>query len=170
MHPLLQNILFNLTQLTTLIRCHWPAIPQEPPAPSHTRLPSGCRNPLEVTRNDLNLVRETETYFGDIISKKRNNILRIGFQNIGGFSLDNNCYKDELLWKGANKYNFILGLAETNTDWKLINESGRLYSRTRGWWEALHISLSHNCTAALIRRQQWGALPSSVLTKRLIEL
>jgi len=49
-----------------------------------------------------------------------------------------------------------MGLYKTNTDWRLLDEKHRLYSRTKGWWESLHISQAYNCTMAPIQWQQWG--------------
>jgi hypothetical protein len=68
-----------------------------------------------------------DPYFGDKIKKKSANTLRVGFQNIGGFSLNNNSYKDELIREGINTFDFdIMGLAEMNTNWRMMDEQSRL--------------------------------------------
>jgi hypothetical protein len=93
-----------------------------------------------------------------MISTKDDHTLRIGFQNIGGLTYENNnTYKDELLREGVNNFQFDnLGLAETNTDWRLVDKASRLYNWTKGWWESLHLSLSFNCTQPPAQRQRWG--------------
>jgi hypothetical protein len=81
----------------------------------------------------------------------------VGFQNIGGFTLDNSTFKDYLLREGINTFQLdILGMAETNMDWQLVEEDKKLYNRTRGWWESMHFSYTYNITGPLILRQQWG--------------
>jgi hypothetical protein len=91
------------------------------------------------------------------LKKKTKNILRIGFQNIGGFTLKRNKLKDDLIRTGVSKYEFdIFGFAETNTDWRLVPETDRLYFRTKEWWESVHISYGHNCTNKPSTSHQWG--------------
>jgi hypothetical protein len=58
---------------------------------------SGSSTPASYTTSLPNLARDLESPFGDIINKNLYNTLWIGFQNIGGFSLDNDNYKDDLL-------------------------------------------------------------------------
>jgi hypothetical protein len=77
----------------------------------------------------------------------------VGFQNIGGFTLDNSTFKDYLLREGINTFQLdILGMAETNMDWQLVEEDKKLYNRTRGWWESMHFSYTYNITGPLILR------------------
>jgi hypothetical protein len=53
---------------------------------------------------DRSIVRETDSNltegFGSSISLKAANSLRIGFQNIGGFSSKNNSLKDDIIHSG----------------------------------------------------------------------
>ncbi len=59
--------------------------------------------------------------FVDFITKKGKDILRIGFQNIGGFPTTTGKIKDELIRKGIAKYEFdVFGCAETNVDWRKV--------------------------------------------------
>jgi hypothetical protein len=61
------------------------------------------------------------------------------------------------LREGANTFELdILGMAETNMDWRLVEEEKKLYKRTRGWWESMHFSYAYNITSPPILRQQWG--------------
>jgi hypothetical protein len=74
--------------------------------------------------------------FGDSISPKRTNTLRLGFQNIGGLPLIRNKHKDDVIRCGISLWKFdIFGIAETNVDWRLVKEEDRLYLRTKEWWE-----------------------------------
>jgi exonuclease III len=100
---------------------------------------------------------EHENRFGDHITPKPNNTLRIGFQNIGGFPLDKNKHKETIIRCGITHWEFdIFGLAETNTDWRLMDENSKLYFRTKEWWEYLHISFGYNCTSKPITARQFG--------------
>jgi hypothetical protein len=57
--------------------------------------------------------------------------------------------KEEILRVGMTTWSFdIFGFAETNLDWRLLPEEQHLFQRTKGWWDSLHISLSHNTTSA----------------------
>jgi hypothetical protein len=56
--------------------------------------------------------------FGSSIPLKAANTLRIGFQNIGGFSTKNNSLKDDIINSGLKLWEFdIFGIAETNINW-----------------------------------------------------
>jgi hypothetical protein len=95
--------------------------------------------------------------FGDKLTKKQKDYLRIGFLNIGGLSFQTDNFKDEALRNGITTMEFdIFVVAETNIDWRLLREQDRLYARTKEWWESLHLSLSHNCTSPPADRRQWG--------------
>ncbi len=79
--------------------------------------------------------------YGDDINRKEVNVLRIGFQNIGGLPTEKNKLKDDNLRQGISKWEFnVFGLAEINVDWRAISEEDRLFCRTRFWWESLHLS------------------------------
>jgi hypothetical protein len=96
-------------------------------------------------------------YYGNYIKKKGSNILRIGFQNIGGIQLKPNKLKDDIIRRGITKYEFdIFGMAEINVDWRLLPEEDRLQFRTKGWWESLHLSTSNNTTSHPITPHQYG--------------
>jgi hypothetical protein len=77
--------------------------------------------------------------FGEPITKKKRNILRVGFLNIGGFPSNKNSTKNDLLKQSLLAYQFdAFGMAELNTDWRKIEEHNRLHSILSGWWETLH--------------------------------
>jgi hypothetical protein len=111
-------------------------------------LPSSFKN--------KNRLQQTER-FGDHIQLKKKNTLRIGFQNIGGFPSQRKDPKEDLIRSGLNTWSFdVFGLAETNLDWRLQPEENKLWTRTREWWEHLHISHSHNTNFSPITQQQFG--------------
>ena len=95
--------------------------------------------------------------FGSSIPLKDVNSLRIGFQNISGFSTRNNTLKDDILLSGLKLWEFdVFGMAETNIDWRLASETEKLHFRTREWFETLHLSHSFNCTDLPIKKHQHG--------------
>jgi hypothetical protein len=96
-------------------------------------------------------------FFGDFITKKEENVLRIGFQNIGGFPTDKGKHKEGILRHGITKWEFdIFGCAETNIDWRLVPEENKLVFRTKGWWETLHLSWAFNSTMQPVTPRQFG--------------
>ena len=81
-----------------------------------------------------------------MITKKDPNILRVGFQNIGGFSTELNKLKDDIIRCGVITWQFdIFGFAETNVDWRLLPEEAKLHFRTKEWFESLQPSLPMLC-------------------------
>ena len=100
---------------------------------------------------------ENKDYFGDFIVKKDSNTLRIGFQNIGGFSIKKGKLKDDTIRMGITQWDFdIFGCAETNIDWRKVPEESKLYFRTKEWWDSLHLSWSHNVTMKPVSARQFG--------------
>jgi len=59
--------------------------------------------------------------FGDNIYVRQENILRIGFQNAGGFPTQKGKAKEDNIRQGILKWDFdIFGMVETNLDWRLL--------------------------------------------------
>jgi hypothetical protein len=107
-------------------------------------------------------------HLGIVSEKKKLNVLRVSFLNVGGLPLQQNNFKEEAIWQGLSTYAFdIFGVAETNTDWRLLQEQDRLYSRTRTWWESLHLSLGHNCATPRLTADNGVETQSSALTRQL---
>jgi len=119
---------------------------------------NGVSGGLETEDSEGNQDFDTDyDTFGDTITKKEDNILRIGFLNVGGLKDKNSNYNDDLLRTWLTCYEFnIFGLGETNLDWRLIQEQDKLYHRTKEWWESSHVSYSHNCSGPPRLKQQWG--------------
>ncbi len=71
---------------------------------------------------------DQEDIFRDIITKKGENVLRIGFQNIGGFLIDRGKHKEGIIRQGITKWEFdVFGMAETNIDWRVVREEDKLF-------------------------------------------
>jgi hypothetical protein len=86
----------------------------------------GARN------SDAEQVWDDAEHWGESIVKKPTNTLRIGFQNIGGWSFSPNSLKDDIICQGINLWEFdIFGMVELNIDWRLIPEQDHLYFRMR---------------------------------------
>ncbi len=107
-----------------------------------------------------------EDYFGDIITTKESNTLRIGFQNIGGFLIKKDKLKNDVIRMGLTQWDFdIFGFSETNIDWRLASEEDKLYLRCKEWWDTVHISYSNNTTSAPIQPHQYGGTALFSLNK-----
>jgi hypothetical protein len=97
------------------------------------------------------------TPFGDVIPFKKENILCIGFQNIGGFPVKKSKIKEDLIRQGLIKWDFdVFGVAETNEDWRLCREEDKLPLRTRDWWDNQHVRWAFNSTSAPFELRQYG--------------
>jgi hypothetical protein len=60
-----------------------------------------CRN--SEANGDRQNKWETRDNFGDVVPTKDKHTLRIGFQNIGGFSTNNYKIKDSIIRRGITK-------------------------------------------------------------------
>jgi hypothetical protein len=119
-------------------------------------IPSKNRLHIEHVGKSNTLLQHTDR-FGDNIPLKKKNILRVGFQNIGGFPSKCMDPKEDFIRLGLTNWNFdLFGLAETNRDWHLLPEGDKLWSRTCEWWEHLHINFSHNTTFPATLERQYG--------------
>jgi hypothetical protein len=65
--------------------------------------------------------------------------------------------KNELIQQGITKWDFdIFGCAKTNIDWRLSKEEEKLFFRTKGWWESLHLNYSNNITLQPSTHRKFG--------------
>ena len=137
-----------------------PAGPSDPPALVPNSVRAVAVSPVADWIPQLQgLCVEDDVNFGDVLTKKKDNILRIGFTNIGGLPTSSLKPKDDLLWQGINAMELdICGLAKLNTDRHLMKEDDRLYSRTQGWWESIHLSFDHNRCILPLEKWQWGGV------------
>jgi len=96
-------------------------------------------------------------HFGDRIEIKEENILRIGFQNIGGFPIQRGKLKEDNIRQGITKWDIdIFGMAEVNLDWRLVKEQDRLPTRTKEWWPQQYVCWAHNKTIEPRQPRQYG--------------
>lgn len=115
-------------------------------------------NPSENHRSNDNeigprdLRRSNGGVFGHHLRKKDNNSVRILFSNIGGLG---NLYDKKKVDKLDDIKMFlckheidVVGLAETNTDWRTLPVGQSLWSRTSSWFQSRRISTSHNSKTA----------------------
>jgi hypothetical protein len=86
--------------------------------------------------------------FGHHLRKKDCNSIRVLFQNIGGLG---DLFKDKEPEKLSRLKTFlikqdvdVLGIAETNTDWRTLPLENNLWNRTSSWFQSRRISVSHN--------------------------
>jgi hypothetical protein len=122
---------------------------------SHTISPSDREN--SRLHNEKRI--SDDIRFGDNISikKQKNKILRIGFQNIGGFPVQLPDIKEDNIRLGISNWDLnIFGIAETNIDWRTLPEENKLWGRTREWWDHLHISHANNTTFPPVSEKQFG--------------
>jgi hypothetical protein len=100
---------------------------------------------------------EADEFFGDPMYRKPHQVLRIGYQNIGGLSFTSDSLKDEIIRTGINSWEIdIFGMSKTNVDWRLIPDPHKLYFHTKSWWETSHISHAFNLAVPPISRKQFG--------------
>jgi hypothetical protein len=135
-----------------------PAVPQELPALVLNQTnPKAALLVVDLAPQSQATCVKDKEIFGDILNNKDENILRIRFINIGGLPVNQHRLKDDLLRQGITSLQIdVCGLAETNTDWRLMKEDERLYSRTHGWWESIHLSFNHNSHSLPIEKCQMG--------------
>jgi hypothetical protein len=161
------NNMFPLTpRLTTQISCLLPAAPSRRLLALVPKLEEVTPAFPEAGVTDSTRQYADDETFGDIPGKKGENTLRVGFLNIGGLPLESKKIKNDLLRRGISALECdVFGIAEINTDWRLITEDNQLHSRTKGWWEALHISQAHNCVIPPVDRRQWRGTALFTLNK-----
>ncbi len=96
--------------------------------------------------------------FGDCVSVKNENTLRIGFQNAGGFPTKLGKLKEDAIHHGLVKWEFdIFGMIEMNLNWRMLPEQENLpITRTKEWWNQQHVSWTHNRTFEPRQPRQYG--------------
>lgn len=108
--------------------------------------------------------------FGDEITTKKENILRVGFQNIGGFPTCKGKLEEDLIQRGISKWDFdIFGCMETNVDWRLVSEDDKLMFQVKEWWQSLHLRWSHNTAMEPVTARQFGGTAIFKASHRVIE-
>jgi hypothetical protein len=114
--------------------------------------------PISVSTKDHNITQpqliqqqlDSLTVFndndwGDPLQSKASDCLRVAFRNIHFLPHNSRNSRNEELLFDVQVGNFdIIGLAEPNVAWNLLPDEDRLRSRFKEYWEACHISASHN--------------------------
>jgi hypothetical protein len=76
---------------------------------------------------------------------------------VGGLPAQRGKIKEDIIRLGLYKYEFdIFGMAETNLDWRTLKEEEKLPLRTQEWWDAQHVSWTHNRTSTPRNSRQFG--------------
>jgi hypothetical protein len=96
--------------------------------------------------NQIDISEDTVEYVGDTIRRiNEDHILRVGFININGVPSSSEDPKNKLIFNSiADSQLGIIGMAEMNRCWHLLQDKDKWRSRTRGWWESAHHNLGYN--------------------------
>ncbi len=96
--------------------------------------------------------------WGDELDKKKSNdSIRIGFQNINGFITNNDGHKAESIRDFLQEYNLdVFGMAEMNTNWRLLPKRMSFYELSRGWFEHQHVTTAYNSRDRFCKQHQPG--------------
>ena len=91
-------------------------------------------------------VQGPEDEWGHHMGKKQPGTIRFMLQNVDGIPThEDGDLKLDCLNQFTKKHQIdIITLTELNTAWDKLPYTARLPSKTRGWWEACHWSISHN--------------------------
>ena len=100
--------------------------------------------------------------YGDAINRKRDDCVRLLFQNVGGIGFCSATRSQESLKLEKlkelviDKEVDIVGLAEVNTDWRLVENNNSVWAATAAWKESRRIQLGFNTTAPPVEKYQVG--------------
>ena len=117
---------------------------------SHTRgpEPTGQRNETEWV-----------DYWGSSWQTKSQQSLRVGFCNIGGIGQTSKHIRNSQLHTMIDKHKIdIMGVAETNVNWKKSRQQDRLYERTKRWWQTSKVHQASNTTDKNSPKHQFGGV------------
>ena len=83
--------------------------------------------------------------WGDPISKKANKNIRLVFQNIRGFGIEQGSYKSETIREFMEDHEVdIMAMSELNVNWRIISKKNTINEITRGWFENQRVITSYN--------------------------
>lgn len=87
---------------------------------------------------------QPEEGWGNVRAKEAILALRIGLLNHGGFPPEAAHGKNHDIREFVSKHGFdVVGLTENNLNWQKVPVQNRLHERTRGWFEALHLTTAY---------------------------
>ena len=102
---------------------------------------------------------EWADYWGGSWQTKSQQTLRVGFCNIGGIGQTRKHIRNSQLRNMIDKYKIdIMGVAETNVNWKKVQHQDRLYERSKSWWEASRVHHASNLTDQTSPKHQFGGV------------
>ena len=101
---------------------------------------------------------EGDTRFGDDYTKKAENSIRLWFTNPCGIGLDHRNSKSHASLKFIKMKSKadLIGLAETNVNWKLLSNNSSLYSRLKNNWKNFRSITSNNILEEMGKCQRGG--------------
>ena len=125
-------------------------------------------------RNKANPEKEREKdYFGDKITIKNDDTLRISFININGIPATKEDYKNMRIYEAIEENQIeIMGMSEVNRCWHIVGEEHRWRERTFGWWESSNTTIGYNTTDSVLSNYQPGVTMQISINKpahRIIE-
>jgi hypothetical protein len=83
--------------------------------------------------------------WGDALSKKHENVCRIGLLNPMGFTVEADSTKDNQLWEFMRAVEIdIMNFPEVNVCWHKVSLRNRLEERTMGWFESSQKLVAYN--------------------------
>ena len=90
--------------------------------------------------------RSNRRIWGDPIQPKKNEDIRLLFQNINGFGHNK---EEEHKTRGfydlmRNTEADIFTIAETNTDWRRVAKKYTIWDQCKEWFENVNVTASHN--------------------------
>jgi len=96
--------------------------------------------------------------FGDYYKNKDKNVIRIWYTNPCGIGINHASTKSHgslhfLKYKSRAD---LIGLAETNVNWTMLNHSNSFYNRIKNKWREFRTVTSHNVTEKMGRCQRGG--------------
>ena len=97
----------------------------------------------EEDRQDV-VVREEEIY-GDSLTTKQADVIRLVFMNINSIPALNDNPKNAMLYQSIVESEAnIVGLSETNRNWYKVDSNHKWHDRIKSWFETSHTSMVHN--------------------------
>ena len=118
-------------------------------------------------RKEEDRPRQDDIATGDENWGKEDGTIRLAFQNVNGLGFDEGQIKLQRIFDFLHKYNIDkLGIAEVNIYWQKMDKDKRLWDKTRGWFEGLHVHTSYNTNEPTIsKRYQPGGVASFTKNK-----
>ena len=97
-------------------------------------------------RQYIHTTNDNDIYGDDIKQKSHNNkILRLCFININGLPNNSEHPKNTALFQAIQSTQIdIIALTEINKCWHKMEEKERWRTRTKGWWETSHSTITYN--------------------------